>query len=243
MAFLARLVVDVVHTTAITLRAYLVTLIARPAGNRHSVLIYGSIAVTFSAVRLELNGRDVVVVGIGPVRLYHEAVVTPVLIGIEPRVLHPHGIVHKALQTVISLSALSEPMIVLPKSLVVLSKTLVISPLVVLVWILPLVVLVVPQLIRLVGIGAIISPPLVLTLIASPLVWLVSIVTPCVVVLIGILPLVVLVAPPLALSLSLSLIGIEALVGIIAGALVGIVAEALSLVSPHLVKFIGYTGQ
>lgn len=97
MAFLTRLVVDVVHATAITFGADLVTLIASPAWNHHSVLIYGSITMALSAVRLEHDRRDVIVVWIGPVRFYHKSVITPVLIGVEPRVLHPHRIVHKAL--------------------------------------------------------------------------------------------------------------------------------------------------
>lgn len=239
MTFFTRLVVDVIHATTIALGTDLITLIASSAGNHHSVLSYGSTAVTFSAVRKEHNGRDVVVVGISPVRLCHEAVVTPVLIGVEPGIFHPHRVVHHALHGVISLSTLAEPLIiseslvVLTKSLVILSESLIISPLIVLVWILPLVVLVISPLVRLVRIRAIISPPLVLRLNVSPLVWLVGIVTPCVVVLIGILPLVVLVVAPL----TLSLVRIEALIGIIVEAL------SLSLVAPHYAIIIGYNGQ
>jgi hypothetical protein len=178
--------------------------------------------VAFFAVGLEHNGRNVAVVGVRPVRLRHEAVVTPVLIGIKPGVLHPRGVVHKALEALVALPALSEALI-LPKSLVVLSKALIvlpkslviwdlalIAPLVILVGILPLIVLI-SHLARLVGVVAVVSP--LVWLVVSPLVWL--------------------VVAPLALSL---VVWIEPLIRVIVEALALALTLTLTLVAPHSCK-------
>lgn len=211
----------------------MISLVAGPAWNGVASLVLTSASMASLASYLEHNGRDVVVVGIGPVRLDHEAVIAPVLVGFEPRIIHPLWVDGQLASLVVwckSLVILAEALVVSPGVVLVLPPLvvglvvspciwwgLILAPLVGLVGLVgiitPLVVLVLPPLI--VRLIAVVSPSIVLILIASPLV--VGRVVP---------PLIVgLVVSPLSL-ITLALVRIESL------ALVGII-EPLSLISPH----------
>jgi hypothetical protein len=86
---MAGLVAQVVEATAQTLGADLVSLVADSAGDGIASLDYAATSMALLAVWLEHDGRDIAVVGIVPLWLSHESIVSPVLVGLEPRILRP----------------------------------------------------------------------------------------------------------------------------------------------------------
>lgn len=233
MALLAGLVLEVVDAAAVALGADLVPPVADPAGDRVASLDHAARAVALLAVGLEDDGRDVAVVGVEPLRLCHEAV-SPVLVGVEERVLGPQR-VHDLPDSLLLTEALilteslvlTEPLVlILPEALVLVLPPLVrlsVSPLIGLIWLI---------LSPLVGLSVVVVSPLI-GLIVAPLVCLIGLSR---LILLSVSPLIGLVISPLV-----GLVGLVGLIRLVIAPLIGLVVAplslSLSLLVPHVIFY------
>lgn len=198
--------------------------VAHSAGNRVAMLCHAARSVALLAVGLENNGRNVAVVRVVPVWLYHKAI-SPVLICVEERIFGPQR-VHDLPDSLVLAESL-----ILSKALILLSETLVLI-------LTPLVWLRISPLISLIGLC--VSPLIGLVLVVSPLIWL--IVSPLIrLVLLGVAPLIGLVVSPLVWLIISPLIGLVGLIGLGVSPLIGLVVAplplSLSLLVPHVIFY------